>query len=263
MKKILTHLLLAAALTVCLAASPIIITSPDNNPGTVYGTSWDGEDEETEPGTLIGQQWDMEGFVLDGSTLYIVGGYDMANGFGGFKPGDLFIKVGGAAPGFSPTSSAGQVSNSNYGYTHAIDLTQPVGATAATAGIYSLSGSSVLDSVTYDSLGSNPWRYASGGTQISARGINLSTTNDAGLFSALGLPAIGGNHYVLAVDLGFLSVATGTDVYFSYTMECGNDSLKGYYSGGFDRIPDRATSALLIGLGLAAVGLAALKRRKA
>ena len=68
---------------------------------------------------------------------------------------------------------------------------------------------------------------------------------------------------MLAIDLGFLgSIPLGTDVWFSYTMECGNDSLKGKYAGGFYRTPDSAASVLLIGLGLAAMGFFGLKSRR-
>jgi hypothetical protein len=69
-------------------------------------------------------------------------------------------------------------------------------------------------------------------------------------------------HNIMEIDLSFLA-GVQDDVYFSYTMECGNDSLKGLYSGGFDSVPDGATSILLIALGLVSMAVFGSKRRKA
>jgi hypothetical protein len=279
MNKKIVGLLLAASLVLGgTQASAVNITVADNDPtangfaGGPRGVG--GEDNETEGGTLSSQAWDMEAFVVSGTTLYLVGGYNMQAGEYGaggsvvpgmLTPGDLFIKVGGSNPGFQPdTANSGDVTNAGYGYTYAVDLTQPVGATGATATTYALSSSSVLNTVIYDQFGANPWKYSSGGTSIGDRGINYTSgLSDAAVNSLLGISVTGGAHNVLAVDLSFLSVAAGTTVYFSYTMECGNDSLKGQYAGGFDRVPDGGTSARLIGLGLAAMSLVGLKRRQA
>lgn len=259
-------------------------SAPNYFGGGPYGLG--GEDNETEPGTISSQAWDMEAFVVVGKTLYIVGGYNMQAGAAGgggsvvpgmLTPGDLFIKVGGSQPLPNPTTyGTGTVQNSIYNYTYAIDLTQPVGATGPIAAAYSLSGTSVLDTVVYDQFGANPWKYNSGGTFVT-NNIALTYTsgladNASFLTNTLGLsgPSVngangqlkGGSHNVLAIDLSFLSVAAGTDVWFSYTMECGNDSLKGNYSGGFDKVPDGATSVLLIALGLASMAIFGSKRRK-
>jgi hypothetical protein len=192
-------------------------------------------------------------------------------------PGDLFIKVGGSQPGANPiVNTPGTVSNSNYGYTYAIDLTLPIGATGSAANLYSLSNTSLLNSVVYDQFGANPWKYSSGGTFVGKNvGISYMTglaDNNAFLTGTLGLTGTpadgvngqlrGGNHNVLAIDLSFLSVAAGTDVWFSYTMECGNDSLKGQFGGGFDKVPDGATSVVLIALGLISMAVFGSKRRK-
>ena len=282
MKKQYKKLLAAGSILVGAVqafAAPVNITIADFNPGAGFGAGATGvglEDQETEPGTIGSQAWDMEAFVVNGSTLYIVGGYNMRVGEAGgggsvtpgyLTPGDLFIKVGGSQPGFSPTNQgAGNVNNAAYNYTYAIDLTQPVGATGATAQIYSLSAASVFNTVVYDQLGSNPWKYDSGGTAISSRTITYTTglADGSAALVNLGLGGlIGGNHNILAIDLGFLSVAASTPVYFSYTMECGNDSLKGSYSGGFDRVPDSSASIGLIALGLVSVAVFGYKRRKA
>jgi hypothetical protein len=245
------------------------ITIADANPGAGFdgGPYGDAvEDNETEPGTIATQDWDMEAFVISGKTLYIVGGFNMQAGKDGIKPGDLFIKVGGSKPTYLPTSGSGTVSNSIYDYGFAVDLTQPVGATNPAASAYSLNGSSVLDTVIYDQFGANPWRYNSGGQLVANTGISYSsglTTAQVNTLTGVSPVGAGFSHNVLAVDLSFLgTIASGTDVWFSYTMECGNDSLKGQYSGGFYRTPDSVASVLLIGLGLAAMGFYGLKFRR-
>ena len=277
MKNKLASLLISLGLV--LGASQAFageITIADYNPGAGFGGGPfgpAGEDNETEPGTIASQAWDMEAFVISGTTLYIVGGYNMQAGQAGYGgsvvpgmlvPGDLFIKVGGSQPGYNPLSGSGTVDNSAYLYSYAVDLTQPVGATFASAHVFSLNSASLMDTVVYDQFGANPWRYNSGGTSAAWTGITYSSgLNDAATQSLTGLSLVGGNHNVLAVDLSFIgSVAAGTDVWFSYTMECGNDSLKGQYSGGFYQTPDSASSVLLIGLGLAALGFFGLKSRR-
>jgi hypothetical protein len=279
MNKKIVSLLIAAGLTASQAfAAPINATIADWNAGLnsfgggPYGAG--NEDNETELGTIASQIWDMEAFVVNGSTLYIVGGYNMqagAAGSGGstipnmLTPGDLFIKVGGGNPPPSPLGvGSGMVNNAVYGYSYAIDLTQPVGATGSSATAYALNASSMFNTVVYDQFGANPWKYASGGSSLGSTSIAYASgLSGAAVDSALGtsLNLQGGLHNILAVDLSFLSVAAGTQVYFSYTMECGNDSLKGQYGGGFDRVPDGGASALLIGLGLAVMSVVGLRRR--
>ncbi len=279
MNKKLLSLLIAAGLVLGASqASAANITIADNDPtangfgGGPLGVG--GEDNETEGGTISSQVWDMEAFVINSSnphTLYIVSGYNLQAGESGsggsvvsgkLTPGDLFIKIGGA-PGFGPTAPNSGNTTNIYGYNYVVDLTQPVGATGANAAVYSVDANSVFNTVIYDQFGANPWRYSSGGTSAGNYGISYqSGLTDSAVNSLLGISVTGGLHNVLSVDLSFLSVANGTDVYFSYTMECGNDSLKGKYSGGFDRVPDRGTSALLIGLGLAAMAFVGIKSRR-
>jgi hypothetical protein len=294
-KKLLT---LLAAIGLILGTSQVFagnvnITVQDNDP-TLHGFSGGPlgvgfEDNETESGTIASQAWDMEAFVVNGSTLYIVGGYNMSTGEVGaggstpyglaaspdrLMPGDLMIKIGGANPGFAPTTpGATTVDNSAYRYSYAVDLTNVngTGVTSGTASVYSLDTSTVgnttvFNTVVYDQFGANPWTYRSGGSSV-AGGAGVTYTSglsNTAVNTLLGTSLVGGSHNVLAVDLGFLTgtVNPGTTVFFSYTMECGNDSLKGEYAGGFDLVPDTATSALLIGLGLVSMSLFGLKRRK-
>lgn len=285
---------LAALAALCLMiganqafAGPVEITVADNDPRlwgfngagslTAGGTTTAGnfgaahEDNETEYGTVAGQQWDMEAFVLNGSKLSIVAGFDLLNGVPSDKigAGDLFIKVGGSVPTGNPTiPGSGNAANSIYNYNYAVDLSGNA-SFGSTAQVYGLSSTTVLNTTIYDQFGSNPWKYdntlnTGSGT---ATGITYQTglADNAAALQALGVGWLkGGSHNVLTIDLGFLvgTVAPGATVYFSYTMECGNDSLKGQYGGGFDRVPDGTSSALLIALGLAAMTAVALKRKK-
>jgi hypothetical protein len=290
MKNKLASLLISIGLVLGVSqALAVDITIADYNPGAGFGGGPFGaalEDNETEPGTVASQAWDMEAFVIKGSTLYIVGGYNMQAGEAGsggsvvsgmLTPGDLFIKVGGTQPLFSPTANTGNVTNSIYSYSYAVDLTQNVGATGPSAQVFALNPGSVLKTAVYDQFGANPWKYDNGAQYN--QGNQPFATSTLGYSSGLttaqvntmtydvnilaGISPVGLSHNVLTVDLSFLgSIPLGTDVWFSYTMECGNDSLKGKYAGGFYRTPDSASSVLLIGLGLAAMGFFGLKSRR-
>jgi hypothetical protein len=274
-------------------ATPVEVTMSDFNPalwgfngaGSLtsggyanrgnFGASF--EDNETEAGTISGQQWDMEAIVLNGTQLSIVAGFDLLNGVQAHNigAGDLFIKVGGPQPGLNPTNQgAGNVINGIYGYTYAIDLSMANkfgnAGFGSTAQVFSLDASTTLNTVIYDQFGSNPWKYdnslnSGNGT---ATGISYVTGqyNNSAALQALGLGWLqGGYHNILTIDLSFMvgTVTPDTPVYFSYTMECGNDSLKGGYSGGFYRVPDEVSSLLLIGLGLTAIVAVGLRRRMA
>jgi len=298
MKTLARNLFTTAAVSLLLgaaqvSAAPVEITRPDYN-STLWGFTGAGsltaggysnrgnygtshEDNETEGGTIAGQQWDMEAFVLNGNQLSIVAGFDLLNGVQAhnISAGDLFIKVGGTQPGFNPTNQgAGNVSNSIYGYNYAIDLSKATrfgnASFGSTAQVYSLNNSTTLNTVIYDQFGSNPWKYdnnLNAGTGT-ATGISYVTGqyNNSAALQALGLGwRQGGYHNILTIELSVLvgNVTPTTPVYFSYTMECGNDSLKGRYTGGFYRVPDDVSSILLIGLGLTAIVAVGLKRRTA
>lgn len=255
-------------------AKAVNITILDNNPaphgfgsGSQPNSGVGKEDNETEPGTINTQAWDMEAFVINGTTLSIVG-FNMLTGEGGYKPGDLFIKIGGAQPVFTPTlNGSGTVLNSNYDYSYAVDLS---GLSGSTTKAYALSGSSVLDSVVYDAFNSNPWAYDNGknttpGVDTGFSYLSGEADGSAALV-ALGLGGlVGGTHNILTIDLSFLGIVPDGNVWFGYTMECGNDSIKGLavYSSNIPGVPDNSASILLVGLGLVAMSLVGLKRRKA
>jgi hypothetical protein len=276
-------------------ATPVEVTTADYNP-TLWGFNGAGsltsggysnrgnfgaahEDNETEAGTIAGQQWDMEAIVLNGTQLSIVAGFDLLNGVQAHNigAGDLFIKIGGDAPGLDPTDQGhGNVSNTLYAYTYAIDLSLATkfgnAGFGSTAQVYSLNNSSTLNTVIYDQFGSNPWKYDNSPSLNSGTGTPTGISylsgeyNNSAALQALGLGWLqGGYHNILTIDLSFMvgTVTPDTPIYFSYTMECGNDSLKGQYSGGFDRVPDEVSSILLIGLGVIAIVAVGVKRRMA
>lgn len=248
--------------------------------GGPYGIA--GEDNETEEGTVRSQDWDMEAFVLDSSgILSMVGGYDLVNGEWGsnqwLTPGDLFIKIGGAAPSNQPLAdpSGGVIAN-GYGYNYVIDLTYAgegrdgISASRTVANVYSVDSSAMFETVVYDQFGANPWRYLSGGTLIGTTSIDYTSgLTDTQTLTATGVSLVGGLHNILDIDLGFLSsdpsITDTTSIWYSNTMECGNDSLKGLSQGNPDiLVPDSTSSLLLAGLGLglmAMVGQLAAKRR--
>lgn len=233
------------------------------------------EDQETERvsglAAIAGQTWDLEAYYLDGKQLSLIGGYNFLNGLSGGRPGDLFIAVGGAQPTFNPTTNptGGLVANSTYGYKYAIDLSlssYPTGSYVnqasfgTTASVKLLNGSSVLRTVENDKFGSNPWKYESTAASTTTTGISYATN----VTDPFGLGLQGTGHNVLTIDLSFMgTIAAGTNVWFSYTMECGNDSMKGYTNDGFTTVPDSASSLLLLGLGFSALGALGYRRSKA
>lgn len=248
--------------------------------GSGLATNNNREDNETERvgsfASIAGQQWDMEGFILDGNKLYIVAGYDLLNGQSGGRPGDLFIKVGGAEPTGNPTTAAANVSNSLYNYSYAVDLSlnnsytggsyTNVSSFGLAATVYDLNTTTSVHTTLNDQFRSNPWKF------VNDANNNVDTSFSTGIkyngradqANPFGENFGGTFHNVLEIDLSFLgTIAAGTNVWFSYTMECGNDSLKGQTTAGFRQVPDAGMSALLISIGLAALSCVGFKRRKA
>lgn len=288
-----------AAVGCSLAQAASVITIPDNasdfnsftsngstsqagsnTTGSSLGSANDAEDQETERvgnlKAIAGQAWDLEAFYLDGKKLSLIGGYDFLNGQKDGRPGDLFIKVGYGQPNFTPLTNPtnGLLANLDYGYTYAIDLSlsnyasgstyNAVSSFGATAVRYDLNDSSMLQTVVNDGFGSNPWKY-DGTSQNSTSIWYSSGLNTAGVNMLLGSSMnLGGTyHNVLTVDLSFISnVPDNMPIWFSYTMECGNDSMKGKVLGGFTTVPDSSSSILLIGLGFAVLGVFHNRRSK-
>jgi hypothetical protein len=233
----------------------------------------DHEDNETESGfsgshinTIGAQKWDLEGMSINGTTLSLVGGFDFKNGeFDNttlIHPGQLFIKIGGSAPGFNPLTDTTTTVKNTYGYNYAVDL--------VAGKVYSLTPDSDLTTVKYDFLGSNPWKFAGsgGGTDVETHfysGLKptgspnsvVGITGESSFSTLLGDASDTQNsdHNIATVDLSdFLTFPEGTDIWFHYAEECGNDSMRGLL-----HVPDTGSSLTLMLLGLA--GLAIFRRQ--
>ena len=188
------------------------ITTWDGN-GTGIGWYGDGEDNEVEPGMVAAQEWDLEAFLLNGTELTMIGGYDFKNGYGGYDPGDIFIDIdGGALFGDIHEGANGNDTVDNkYGYEYAIRLD----FSNNTYDVYEInSGSKVTTAFYQQNQGSSPWRYDSGA---------VSSSEEAGTFSY----TAGASNKVI-LDLSFLGAAINNFT-VHYTMECGNDNLMGKY----------------------------------
>lgn len=214
--------LVFAILTFSMASVyPINITIND---GYGTGAGWHSanrENNETEPGTIATQFWDMERFEKNGSVLTMIGGYNFTSpaGYGGFRPGDLFIDTDGM--GF---------------YDYAV----VIGTAPSSYNVYAIDD----DVNTYDvhyaqNIFSNPWRYKSGGTLI-ASGLSAiyGSYNDGE-----------GKHYTVNLDLSWLNpyLDNGSTVTLHNTMECGNDNLMGQY---IHQVPEGGSAPIMLGFGL-------------
>lgn len=213
--------------------------------------------------TTRSQAWDLEGIFLNGTSLSLVGGYDFLNGLSGGRPGDLFIKVGGSKPGTGPTTAgSGDFQNSAFGdggYTYVVDLSVSAysgsGTYANAAGFgptafwYQLTGDSMLKSVIYDQMASNAWKYEpTGGENLGLANLTYEANADITNYANFA----GTVHNVLTIDLAgiFTEGLPKEDLWFSYTMQCGNDSIK-----GVSRVPDGGYTTILLGFALLALGL--------
>ena len=107
MKNMKVILMVALSLIICVSnLTADNITIYDNrvsgSPGDWYNRgNAPGEDQEVEPGMLTGQSWDLEGFLLNGNILSMVGGYNFKDGVmynrDLITSGDIFIDVNGDA----------------------------------------------------------------------------------------------------------------------------------------------------------------------
>ncbi len=234
------------------------------------GTGWHGagEDQEVEPNCLTGQQWDLEAFILNGTSLSIVGGYDFVNAVSGYnsvtRAGDLFIDTDGDAQ-FGTGAHRGvtynpyQVVSDLFGYDLAMDLNfanMTFTAYDLNAGLAQVQVTTVGEQIND---ASNPWRYRSGGTAVATGTIQYQTGLTDAQAAALGANVVGGYHNVATVDLAWLApyLDPGSDWAFlsHFTLECGNDNLIGV--GNIPPVPEPATLGLL---GLGCLGL--LMRRR-
>jgi hypothetical protein len=221
--------------------------------GSPNGTGVGQEDQENQPGSTAEQAYDLEAFYLDGNSLTLWAGYNLGKRDQQYNPGDIFIDVGGdavwgATPGLRPNPATNV-----FGWDYVIAFAETNNAYS----VYSLDTNSLVQLTTdFGGTGdsrfdwSNPWRY--GTPDPSRLVLGGQTATLSGPVSDSATPGLlGGTHYSLTVDVGFLGAQLDGAV-FSYTMQCGNDDIKG-------RVPDGGTTVLLLGLGLA--GLAVVNRR--
>jgi hypothetical protein len=217
------------------------------------GTGWYGpqEDQETEPGTVQGSAWDLEGMYLsNGDDLTLVGQYDFQNGVNynnqNIASGDIFIDVNGDAVYGGPANGTGvgnNVMTSNLmGYEYVLDLD----FNTMTYDVYALGAGSKLYKVSDIDEG-NPWRYAQGGTAVQGY-QDVAFSYYTGLTSAQVGGLVGASHNAVVVDLSFLPDATVFTAH--YTYGCGNDNLMGRA-----RVPDAASTVIMLGLALTAIGM--------
>jgi hypothetical protein len=281
----LIQILAVSGLTLFLAAGSVFafgtdITISDGNTATSYeawayrayyriDTSWysDREDSETETGMQIGQAWDMEGFFLDEETdtLSMVGGYDLANGYGGTTAGDIFIDVDGDAEygKIYNDVTGNEVVTDVFGYDYALDLDFQ----NFTYDVYALTeDSSTVMAYVDRNQGSNPWQYNDGGVLIAE---DVDFTYQTGLTDAETGFAGGYHNAVTDIDLGFIASDVPTEFIVHFTMACGNDNLMGEGTlaavengggGGGSAAPTPEPATMFL-LGSGMVGLGSLRKR--
>ncbi len=219
-----------------------------------------GEDNETEhtedaygggtPGnTITNQVWDYEGIFFDGTSLYVVGGFDFEStfinddGYIQYYMGDLFFSDD---PSFSIDSYKYAIvtvdnmiysSNNSDGY---FDINENEGEYP----YY------VMESAPYLLTDGNI-KYEDGVT------IDFDIATGTGFDSTWG--GTTGEHYYVKYTLNNPSLWTtimDNAPYVHLTMECGNDTVR----GNLAPVPE-PTTMLLSGLGLMGMGFY-LRRRK-
>jgi hypothetical protein len=213
-------------------ADAINITQYD---GEGSGTGWYGvqEDQEVSNSCITGQQWDLEAFILNGSKLSLVGGYNFQNGekdpyYPNYQPrletyysGDIFIDVNGDAKYGSSLSSTingqNQVIDNTFGWDYVLDLDM----TKLTYEVVAIDAASKVSSAFFNiNSDANPWQYVSGGSVVTS-GTIAYTTGLTDAQAGFG----GGSHNMMTVDLGFLTDNSAITTH--YTMQCGNDNIIG------------------------------------
>ncbi len=256
--------------------------------GNATNTRITSEYEEVEPGMATGKRWDLIAFTADHSNandqkLGILGTFDLKFGAAQSSPvfvgGDIFISVNPTqVQNYVDGFNFGPQSNNN-GAPGRYDFALRMNFTTNSYDIYQLSATTQFENTYYDAQNynapSNPWKLASvvnnGLTHLGSRSFsyNANVSNAAGTTLAGFNVASGANNtlyareklnYVELNNMEWLSPylnANNPVSYFHYTMECGNDNLIGLDSTGFRRVPEQASTLVLVGLAL--LGLPAIR----
>ncbi|WP_163833589.1 PEP-CTERM sorting domain-containing protein [Spartinivicinus ruber] len=215
-------------------------------------SGWYGpqEDNEIEPGNLTGQKWDLEGFFQKENTLSLIGGFNYQQGATGYHnrrwhSGDIFIDIDNNH--INANSRRNYNGNDTVQNTFGYDYVFDVDWANLTYDIIKLDNLSSTKTAYYgNNYGSSAWLYAGGGQTIGNGTFSISTlTDQESGFS-------GGIHYgATGFDLSFLG--ENRDFYAHFTMQCGNDNLKGH-----GKTPNKPVVPVPVPSTIALIGLALL-----
>lgn len=245
----------------------IFDTAVQGNPSTWYnrGNS-PGEDQEVEPNNLVAQKWDLEAFILQGSSLMMVGGYNFKRGVAVagdlYTRGDIFLDINGDAKCGTPPEStvAGKFKVFNtFGYDYALRLN----FADNTYQVFALdSGSRLITVDLGKNAASNPWKYFGRGTRLDEIfSFEYQTgLSHAEILNLYGLDVKGRRHNVVTLDLLALFAALGItpeEFLVHFTYECGNDNLI-----GAAKLPQVPIPGSLVLLGSGLLALFVLGRRR-
>jgi hypothetical protein len=260
------------------AANAKNITIADGNIKPESGYLWDPawmntgrEDNEVEPGCATGQNWDLEAFLLNGTTLSMVSGFDLKNGEKDgsitIRTSDLFVDVGGT-------------NGTAYDYVYDINWSN------GDYKLYEITSAGTIGKITLTpektvNAESNPISYTPGISQMVLKSgtitytedvksgqslINITGDADAGLllgannwgsYSTSGPNGTFNDlHNVASLDVSYFSGKTAT---FHLTMECGNDDMRGQAS--IPSVPEPGMMSLF-GIGIFSIVSALFTRKK-